>query len=70
MLHIETHDLCHIVDRRNVSLVVPIYGLSGNSTSNTIKNITKTDDRDHVYLRFHFQTPGQTLAKKDATALV
>jgi nucleosome binding factor SPN SPT16 subunit len=66
----ETRDLRLLVDRRNLSLIVPIYGLAVPFHINTIKNITKTEDRDHVYLRFNCQTPGQTLAKKDATALV
>lgn len=64
----ETKDLRVLVDRRNATVLLPIYGIAVPFHLNTIKNVSKTDDRDHSYLRFNFITPGQA-GKKDPNSL-
>jgi nucleosome binding factor SPN SPT16 subunit len=66
----ETKDLRVIVDRRNSTIILPIYGIPVPFHINTLKNVSKTEDRDNVFLRFNFVTPGQTMGKKDANTTV
>lgn len=53
------------VDQRNQSIIVPIYGRPVPYHINTIKNVSKNDEGDFVYLRINLLTPGQGAAKKD-----
>lgn len=54
------------VDRRNETVILPIYSLAVPFHINTIKNITKNDEGDYSYLRINFNSPGRTFGKKDA----
>jgi len=54
-----------VVDERNESIILPIYGFAVPFHISTIKNISKNDEGEFIYLRFNFITPGQTTGKKD-----
>lgn len=58
-------DLQIVVDQRNQSIVVPIYGRPVPFHISTIKNASKNDEGDFVYLRINLLTPGQVVGKKD-----
>ncbi|KAJ3295188.1 FACT complex subunit spt16 [Borealophlyctis nickersoniae] len=58
-------DMQIIVDRRNDSIILPIYGMAVPFHVSCLKNVTKQDEQDHVYLRFNFITPGQSTGKKE-----
>lgn len=66
----ETKEIRVLVDRRNQSIILPIYGLAVPFHITTIKNVSKSEDLSQVFLRFNFQTPGQSLGKKDPTSIV
>ncbi|KAJ3089807.1 FACT complex subunit spt16 [Quaeritorhiza haematococci] len=61
----ETRDLKIIVDKRNDTIILPIYGLAVPFHISTLKNVSKSDEGDYVYLRFNFITPGQSAGKKE-----
>jgi len=65
----ETREMRVLVDRRNQSIVLPIYGLAVPFHITTLKNLSKSEDRDFIHLRFNFQTPAQSLGKKDPTSI-
>lgn len=54
-----------VVDQRNQSVIVPIYGRPVPLHINTIKNVSKNDEGEFVYLRINLLTPGQVTGKKD-----
>ncbi|KAJ3184411.1 FACT complex subunit spt16 [Gaertneriomyces sp. JEL0708] len=54
----QVQDLKVLVDRRNESIILPIYGLPVPFHVSTLKNVSKSDEQDYVYLRFNFVTPG------------
>ncbi|BFZ61011.1 FACT complex subunit spt16 [Saitoella coloradoensis] len=54
-----------VVDRRNHSIILPIYGRPVPFHINTLKNVSKNDEGDFVYLRLNFVSPGQGVGKKD-----
>lgn len=54
-----------VVDQRNQTIIVPIYGRPVPFHINTIKNVSKNDEGDFVYLRINLLTPGQVIGKKD-----
>lgn len=60
-------DLKIVVDHRNQSVLLPIYGRPVPFHINTIKNVSKNDEGDFVYLRINLLTPGQVIGKKDDT---
>ncbi|KAF9581674.1 FACT complex subunit spt16 [Lunasporangiospora selenospora] len=62
----ESSNLRIVVDQRNDSLVLPIYGLAVPFHISTLQKATKTDEGEFVYLRLNFITPGQP-GKKDDT---
>jgi nucleosome binding factor SPN SPT16 subunit len=64
-LPLQTQDNQIIVDRRNYTVILPIYGLAVPFHLNTLKNVTKIDEGDHLALRFNFVSPGQPGARKD-----
>ena len=53
-----------MVDTRNECVLLPVCGQVVPFHISTLKNISKNDESDYVYLRFNFITPGQ-VAKKD-----
>ena len=55
-----------VVDTRNQSIIVPIYGLPVPFHISTLRNASKNDEGDYVYLRLNFLTPGQGIGKQDA----
>ena len=55
-----------IIDKRNETVLLPVFGSCVPFHLNTIKNVTKSDEGEFVYLRFNFQNPAQ-IAKKDET---
>lgn len=62
----EVNNLRIVVDQRNDTLVLPIYGLAVPFHISTLQKATKTDEGEFVYLRLNFVTPGQP-GKKDDT---
>ncbi|KAI9104535.1 FACT complex subunit-domain-containing protein [Phlyctochytrium arcticum] len=62
----QVQDLKIVVDTRNESIILPIYGQPVPFHVSTLKNVSKSDEQDYVYLRFNFVTPGQ-VGKKDNT---
>jgi nucleosome binding factor SPN SPT16 subunit len=63
----QTRDLKILIDKKNDSIILPIHGLPVPFHLSTLKNVTKSDEGDFVYLRFNFVTPGQTLGRKENT---
>ncbi|KAG9104453.1 FACT complex subunit spt16 [Ceratobasidium sp. 370] len=55
------------VDRRNMTIVVPIHGFAVPFHINTIKNVSKLDEGEFTYLRINFQSPGQLTGRKEDT---
>ena len=55
-----------VVDTRNQSIIVPIYGIPVPFHISTLRNASKNDEGDYVYLRLNFLTPGQGIGKQDA----
>jgi nucleosome binding factor SPN SPT16 subunit len=62
----EVSSLRIVVDQRNDTLVLPIYGLAVPFHISTLQKVTKTDEGEFFYLRLNFITPGQP-GKKDDT---
>ena len=54
------------MDRKNESILLPIYGFAVPFHISTLKNISKSDEGEFVYLRFNFSTPGQSSGKKES----
>ncbi|KAG8690718.1 FACT complex subunit spt16 [Ceratobasidium sp. 423] len=55
------------VDRRNMTIVVPVHGFAVPFHINTIKNVSKLDEGEVTYLRINFQSPGQLTGRKEDT---
>ena len=55
-----------VVDTRNQTVIVPIYGVPVPFHISTLRNASKNDEGDYVYLRLNFLTPGQGIGKGDA----
>ncbi|TPX56909.1 hypothetical protein PhCBS80983_g04205 [Powellomyces hirtus] len=53
-------DMKIIVDNRNESIILPVYGQAVPFHVSTLKNVSKSEEQDMVYLRFNFVTPGVT----------
>jgi nucleosome binding factor SPN SPT16 subunit len=62
----EVSNLRIVIDQRNETLVLPIYGLAVPFHISTLQKVTKTDEGEFFYLRLNFITPGQP-GKKDDT---
>ncbi|KNC97903.1 chromatin-remodeling protein SPT16 [Spizellomyces punctatus DAOM BR117] len=60
----QVQDLKIVVDARNESIILPIYGQPVPFHVSTLKNVSKSEEQDYLYLRFNFVTPGQA-GKKD-----
>ncbi|KAI9298644.1 SPT16-domain-containing protein [Neoconidiobolus thromboides FSU 785] len=54
-----------VVDQRGESIIVPINGLAVPFHISTLKNVSKNEEGEYVYLRLNFLTPGQGVAKKE-----
>ncbi|RKP24079.1 FACT complex subunit-domain-containing protein, partial [Syncephalis pseudoplumigaleata] len=54
-----------VVDRRAHTVILPVYGLAVPFHLSAIKNISKSEEGDHVLLRFNFVTPGQPGSRKE-----
>ncbi|ORZ24132.1 FACT complex subunit-domain-containing protein [Absidia repens] len=61
----EVRDLRIIVDKRNDTVILPIYGMAVPFHISTLKTASKSDEGEYVMLRFNFVTPGQAGNKKD-----
>ncbi|KAK9761234.1 FACT complex subunit spt16, partial [Basidiobolus ranarum] len=61
----EVKELRIVVDHKNESIILPIYGLAVPFHISTLKNASKNDEGDYVYLRLNFLTPGQGVGKKE-----
>ncbi|CAO3587831.1 unnamed protein product [Absidia cylindrospora] len=61
----EVRDLKIVVDKRNESVILPIYGAPVSFHISTLKTASKSDEGEFVMLRFNFVTPGQAGNKKD-----
>ena len=55
-----------VVDTRNQTVIVPIYGIPVPFHISTLRNASKNDEGDYIYLRLNFITPGQGIGKQDA----
>ncbi|KAL7754343.1 FACT complex subunit spt16 [Sorochytrium milnesiophthora] len=55
------------VDARSSTIILPIYGLPVPFHISTLRNLTKSDEGEFIFLRLNFITPGQTVGKKDET---
>ena len=44
-----------------------MHGFAVPFHTDTIKNVSKNDEGDYMYLRINFQTPGQLAGQKDGT---
>ncbi|KAJ1505154.1 FACT complex subunit spt16 [Coelomomyces lativittatus] len=53
------------VDHRNESIVLPMFGFSVPFHIATLKNLSKNDEGEYVYIRLNFVTPGQTVGRKE-----
>lgn len=62
-------DLQITVDRKNDSLLLPVFGLLVPVHIATVKNVAKSDEGDYTYLRINLSTPGRVFGKKDAAPL-
>ncbi|CAI2162795.1 3619_t:CDS:10 [Funneliformis geosporum] len=61
----EVKDLKIVVDQRNESVVLPVFGLAVPFHISTLKNVNKSEEGDFTYLRINFLTPGQASGKKE-----
>lgn len=53
------------IDKKNMTVLLPIYGYGTPFHINAIKNVSKSDEGEYTLLRINFQTPGQLAGKKD-----
>ncbi|VDC07164.1 unnamed protein product [Peniophora sp. CBMAI 1063] len=63
----DTENLRIMVDRKALTVILPIHGFAVPFHINAIKNVSKNDEGDYTYLRVNFQTPGQLTGKKEDT---
>ncbi|KAJ1970019.1 FACT complex subunit spt16, partial [Dimargaris xerosporica] len=54
-----------VVDAKNDSVVLPIYGMAVPIHISTIKNVSKSEEGRYLLLRVNFVTPGQVVGKKE-----
>ncbi|KAI8854433.1 FACT complex subunit-domain-containing protein [Chytridium lagenaria] len=55
-----------VVDRKNESILLPMYGYPVPFHISTLKTLVKHEEGDTSYLRFNFITPGQSIGKKES----
>lgn len=59
----EISDLKIYVDKRNETVILPIFGVPVPFHISTIKNVSTSVEGDYLYLRINFFFPGSTLEK-------
>ncbi|KAG9509703.1 FACT complex subunit spt16, partial [Fragariocoptes setiger] len=59
----EVRELKIFVDKKNETVILPIFGLPVPFHISTIKNISQSVEGDYTYLRINFFHPGSTLEK-------
>ncbi|CAO1629005.1 unnamed protein product [Parajaminaea phylloscopi] len=67
LLPTKAAELRVMLDVRNSTILLPIYGFAVPFHINTLKNLSKSDEGEYTYLRFNFISPGQIAGKKDDT---
>ncbi|KAJ1726760.1 FACT complex subunit spt16, partial [Coemansia biformis] len=58
-----------MVDERADTIILPIYGMAVPFHISTLKNISKSDEGEYVYLRLNLVSPGQGVGKKDSMSV-
>ncbi|CAG8751071.1 4903_t:CDS:2, partial [Acaulospora morrowiae] len=61
----EVKDLKIIVDQKNESIILPVFGFAVPFHISALKNANKSEEGDYIYLRLNFLTPGQATGKKE-----
>ncbi|RHZ49171.1 hypothetical protein Glove_529g41 [Diversispora epigaea] len=61
----EVKELKIIVDQRNESVILPVFGFAVPFHISTLKNVNKSEEGEYIYLRLNFLTPGQASGKKE-----
>ncbi|TGZ82797.1 SPT16-domain-containing protein [Ascodesmis nigricans] len=61
----QVKDLKIVVDSRNQTVIVPIFGRPVPFHIATIKNVSKTEEDAFTYLRINLLSPGQGVGRKD-----
>ena len=56
-----------MLDRKALTVILPIHGFAVPFHINAIKNASKNEEGDFAYLRVNFQTPGQLTGKMEDT---
>jgi nucleosome binding factor SPN SPT16 subunit len=64
----EVQNLRIFVDRKYEAIVLPVHGAPLPFHISTIKNISKSEEGDYVYLRINFFFPGSSLGRIDGVA--
>ncbi|KAA8913230.1 FACT complex subunit-domain-containing protein [Sphaerosporella brunnea] len=64
-LPLAVSDLKIVVDAKNQTVIVPIFGRPVPFHIATIKNASKTEEDDFTYLRINLLSPGQGVGRKD-----
>jgi nucleosome binding factor SPN SPT16 subunit len=64
-LPLAVSDLKIVVDTKNQTIIVPIFGRPVPFHIATIKNASKTEEDDFTYLRINLLSPGQGVGRKD-----
>lgn len=59
----EISDLKIYVDKRNETVILPVFGVPAPFHISTIKNVSTSVEGDYLYLRINFFFPGSTLEK-------
>jgi nucleosome binding factor SPN SPT16 subunit len=58
-------DLKIVVDVRNQTIILPIFGRPVPFHIATVKNVSKSDEDEFTYLRINLLSPGQGVGRKD-----
>ncbi|KAL7270396.1 FACT complex subunit spt16 [Rhizina undulata] len=64
-LPVSVSDLKIVVDIKNQTIVVPVFGRPVPFHISTLKNVSKNDEDEFTYLRINFLSPGQGVGRKD-----
>ncbi|KAI5787115.1 FACT complex subunit-domain-containing protein [Geopyxis carbonaria] len=64
-LPVGVSDLKIVVDMKNQTIIVPVFGRPVPFHIATIKNASKTEEDDFTYLRINLLSPGQGVGRKD-----
>lgn len=64
-LPVAVSDLKIVVDIKNQTIIVPVFGRPVPFHIATIKNASKTEEDDFTYLRINLLSPGQGVGRKD-----